>query len=68
MDLERDFSLEPIPEPDYEIVNVRRYDASISDGDWLNFTVAGARRCGPVYGVGEVPTGRVLLGMYRALE
>ena len=38
MDLEQDFSLEPIPEPDYEIVNVRRYDAIISDGDWLTFT------------------------------
>ena len=44
--------------------NVSRYDAIISDGDWLNFTWAGARRCGPVYGVGEVPTGRVLLGMH----
>ena len=38
MDLERDFGLEPIPEPDYEIVNVSRYDATISDGDWLTFT------------------------------
>ena len=38
MDLERDFSLEPIPEPDYEIVNVRRYDATIDVADWLNFT------------------------------
>ena len=38
MALEQDFSLEPIPEPDYEIANVSRYDASISVSDWLNFT------------------------------
>ena len=38
MDLEQDFSLEPIPEPDYEIANVSRYDASIHVSDWLNFT------------------------------
>ena len=38
MDLEQDFSLEPIPEPDYEIVNVSRYDTSIHVSDWLNFT------------------------------
>ena len=38
MDLEQDFSLEPIPEPDYEIVNVSRYDAIIDVADWLYFT------------------------------
>ena len=38
MDLEQDFSLEPIPEPDYEIANVSRYDAFIDVSDWLNFT------------------------------